>query len=155
VFDSTSINKIGHCLHELDPTFKDLSMGVKDLAKSLAFEDPKILQSMLIFKQPQIGSIVPAHIDSTFLYTEPLSAVGFWFAMEDCTPENGRMGLILGCLSFAPGSHIKHGKLAKRFVRGDDNASTKFIAADSDATEPGDDEYVVVPVKAGKTLSPF
>lgn len=38
------------------------------------------------------------HQDSTFLYTEPLSATGFWFALEDCTNENG-------CLWFVPGSH--------------------------------------------------
>lgn len=41
---------------------------------------------------------VPSHQDSSFLYTEPLSAVGFWFALEDCTEENG-------CLWFIPSSH--------------------------------------------------
>ena len=41
---------------------------------------------------------MPSHNDSTFLYTDPPSAIGFWFALEDCTLENG-------CLSFLPGSH--------------------------------------------------
>lgn len=51
--------------------------------------------------------IVPSHQDSSFLYTEPLSAVGFWFALEDCTAENG-------CLSFIPGSH--KGILGKELI---------------------------------------
>lgn len=53
---------------------------------------------MIICKQPSIGGAVPHHNDSTFLYTDPPSAVGFWFALEDCTRTNG-------CLSFLKGSH--------------------------------------------------
>lgn len=68
------------------------------LAKSLKFESPAILQSMVIFKQPKIGGAVPPHQDSSFLYTQPLSATGLWLALEDCTPENGY-------LSFISGSH--------------------------------------------------
>jgi hypothetical protein len=33
--------------------------------------------------------VVPCHNDSTFLYTDPPSAVGAWIALEDCTPANG------------------------------------------------------------------
>lgn len=64
---------------------------------------------MVICKQPEIGGAVPPHQDSTFLYTEPPSAVGFWIALEDATRENG-------CLSFAKGSHRK-APLRNRFVR--------------------------------------
>lgn len=64
---------------------------------------------MLICKQPEIGGRVPPHQDSTFLYTDPPSAVGFWYALEDCTVENG-------CLSFAAGSH-KRAPIRNRFVR--------------------------------------
>jgi hypothetical protein len=32
--------------------------------------------------------VVP-HQDSTFIYTEPLSCVGLWWALEDATKENG------------------------------------------------------------------
>lgn len=87
-------------LHELEPKFRALSLSdaMKRLACDLEFKDPRVLQSMLIFKQPKIGGEVPPHQDSTFLYTEPLSARGFWFALEDCTAQNG-------ALSFAPGSH--------------------------------------------------
>ena len=39
--------------------------------------------------------VVP-HQDSTFLYTEPMTTVGLWWALEDCTKENG-------CLWAKPG----------------------------------------------------
>jgi phytanoyl-CoA hydroxylase len=97
----TDINKIGHALHQLDPVFKEFSISSKvvDVAKSLGFKDCRLLQSMLIFKQPGVGGIVPPHTDSTFLYTDPPSATGLWFALEDCNENNG-------CMWFAPGSHL-------------------------------------------------
>jgi ectoine hydroxylase-related dioxygenase (phytanoyl-CoA dioxygenase family) len=96
----TDVNKIGHALHELDPVFKQFSTSQKvvDVAKSMGFQDCRLLQSMLIFKQPGVGGVVPPHVDSTFLYTEPTSAMGLWFALEDCSETNG-------CMWFAPGSH--------------------------------------------------
>lgn len=102
-----AINKIGHYLHALSPPFAKLLGGDKgaaseavpaEVARSLGFRDPRCLQSMVICKQPEIGGAVPPHQDSTFLYTNPPSAVGFWYALEDATLENG-------CLSFLPGSH--------------------------------------------------
>merc|ERR1712093_375572 len=111
-----SINKIGHGLHERDPAFRDFTLAnqrLKTLAKELAYhKDPKVLRSMIICKQPEIGGEVPSHDDSTFLYTDPPSALGFWFALEDCTTSNG-------CLSFLPGSHKLNKPIAKRFVRRD------------------------------------
>ena len=53
------------------------------------FADPRLIQSMYIFKQPRIGGEVVAHQDATFLYTDPVSVVGFWFALEDATVDNG------------------------------------------------------------------
>lgn len=53
---------------------------------------------------------MPVHDDSTFLYTDPPSALGFWFALEDCRKSNG-------CLSFLAGSHKLNQPIAKRFVR--------------------------------------
>ncbi|EST05443.1 Phytanoyl-CoA dioxygenase [Kalmanozyma brasiliensis GHG001] len=96
-----AINKCGHGLHLLDPVFRDFSFSpqLQGVARSLGVhKDPRVLQSMVICKQPSIGGAVPSHNDSTFLYTDPPSAVGFWFALEDCTTSNG-------CLSFLPGSH--------------------------------------------------
>ncbi|KDN44934.1 PhyH-domain-containing protein [Tilletiaria anomala UBC 951] len=98
---SRAVNKCGHALHALDPTFAKFSFDrkIQNVARSLnVHKDPRVLQSMIICKQPSIGGAVPSHNDSTFLYTDPPSAVGFWFALEDCTSANG-------CLSFMPGSH--------------------------------------------------
>jgi ectoine hydroxylase-related dioxygenase (phytanoyl-CoA dioxygenase family) len=76
---------------------------------------------MVICKQPEIGGAVPPHQDSTFLYTDPPSAVGWWYALEDCTVENG-------CLSFAAGSHRRE-PIRKRFVRtgAADSEGTGFV----------------------------
>ncbi|XP_072344727.1 phytanoyl-CoA dioxygenase domain-containing protein 1 isoform X2 [Scyliorhinus torazame] len=52
-----SLNKIGHALHALEPTFKNLthSRKVQEVAQMLELKQPVILQSMYIFKQPGIG----------------------------------------------------------------------------------------------------
>src|ERR1051325_3754824 len=95
-----SINKIGHALHDLDPVFARFSRSqkIKALAKSIGLERSYLLQSMYIFKQPNIGGEVTCHQDSTFLYTEPIDIAGLWFALEDATIENG-------CLWAIPGGH--------------------------------------------------
>jgi phytanoyl-CoA hydroxylase len=105
-----SINKIGHALHELDPVFSDFSrsQSIRDLINDLQMEDPLLLQSMYIFKQPRIGGEVTCHQDSTFLYNEPIEIAGLWFALEDATLSNG-------CLWVIPGGH-KLG-LKSRWVR--------------------------------------
>ena len=95
-----SINKIGHALHDLDPVFRPFSHGEKlaAVAADIGMQDPVVLQSMYIFKQPRIGGEVRIHCDATFLYTDPISVCGFWFALEDATLENG-------CLWALPGGH--------------------------------------------------
>jgi phytanoyl-CoA hydroxylase len=105
-----SINKIGHALHDLDPVFERFSRSdsLAQIAADLGVARPLLIQSMYIFKQPHVGGEVGCHQDSTFLYTEPLSVVGFWFALEDATRENG-------CLWAIPGGH-KEG-LRARFSR--------------------------------------
>jgi phytanoyl-CoA hydroxylase len=105
-----SINKIGHALHDLDPVFDRFSRDpkLKELAAAIGFGDALLLQSMYIFKQPNIGGEVTCHQDSTFLYTEPIDIVGLWFALEDATIENG-------CLWAIPGGH--RSGLKSRWVR--------------------------------------
>jgi len=92
-----SINKIGHAMHDLDPVFSAFSRHphLAALAGGL-FKDPRLLQSMFIFKPPRIGGEVTWHQDSTFLTTEPLSVIGFWFALEDANVDNGGMMAIRG-----------------------------------------------------------
>ncbi|BGP43813.1 hypothetical protein JCM10450v2_008011 [Rhodotorula kratochvilovae] len=107
-----AVNKVGHALAMLDPDFRAFSFSddVKNLVRDLGFHsDPKLIQSMVICKNKEVGGPVGSHDDQTFLTTEPSTAMGLWFALEDATPENG-------CLSFVPGSH-KINQLTKRLVR--------------------------------------
>lgn len=108
-----SLNKMGHAMHDLDPVFDAFSRTPRlaAVAESLGLADPAIIQSMYIFKPPHIGGEVVCHQDSTFIYTEPESCVGFWFALEDATLENG-------CMHFIPGVHKE--PLKRRNYRKDD-----------------------------------
>jgi phytanoyl-CoA hydroxylase len=105
-----SINKIGHALHDLDPVFEPFShsAALGQVATGVGMVDPVVLQSMYIFKQPNIGGEVVCHTDHTFLWTDPVSVTGFWFALEDATTENG-------CMYALPGGHRLPPR--KRYVR--------------------------------------
>ncbi|KFH45231.1 Phytanoyl-CoA dioxygenase domain-containing protein-like protein [Hapsidospora chrysogenum ATCC 11550] len=156
-----AINKIGHFLHGLSPPFRalldaDREVSPVAIARSLGFRDPRCLQSMVICKQPEIGGAVPPHQDSTFLYTNPPSAVGFWYALEDATLENG-------CLSFLPGSH-KYAPIETRLVRKAGDAGTEMVANEGPKFPPGEGygiekpagvdnaKYVPGEVKAGDLI---
>lgn len=95
-----SLNKIGHALHDLDPLFNQFSRSpqLQQLASDLGLTDQLIIQSMLILKHAKVGGVVDIHQDASFLYTEPESCIGFWFALEDATFENG-------CMWAKPGGH--------------------------------------------------
>lgn len=97
-----AINKLGHAMHDLDPVFDAFSRGprLQAVADAVGLVDPLVVQSMYIFKQPGIGGEVVCHQDSTFLYTDPESVIGFWFAVEDAHRGNG-------CLGGLPGEHAK------------------------------------------------
>ena len=112
-----SLNKMGHAMHDLDPVFDAFSRTpeLAAVVDSLGYKDPGILQSMYIFKPSRIGGEVYCHQDSTFLYTEPESCTGFWFALEDATMENG-------CMQFIPGAH--KGPLKQLHYRGADGKMT-------------------------------
>ncbi|KAI1773439.1 phytanoyl-CoA dioxygenase [Hypoxylon cercidicola] len=168
-----AINKIGHFLHGLSPPFAALLDPARNpdllgagtskeshpaaVARALGFRDPRCLQSMVICKQPEIGGAVPPHQDSTFLYTDPPSAVGFWYALEDATVENG-------CLSFLPGSH-RWAPVRQRFVRAGSGGGTDFMDNDGPRFPAGDSygeekkgqgaeegEYKMGEVKAGSLV---
>ncbi|OQD81899.1 hypothetical protein PENANT_c024G00207 [Penicillium antarcticum] len=131
-----AVNKIGHSLHTLSPPFKAVSLNKRNaaVAKSLGFSDPRVLQSMVILKQPSIGGAVPSHRDSEFLYTDPPSAVGWWYALQDASPKNGTLGMWKGSHTGAKGGHIK-----RRFVRGADGG-TEFIENEGPALPRGMEE---------------
>ena len=109
-----SINKIGHAMHDLDPVFERFSYTpeLAAVAADLGLHNPLAIQSMYIFKQPHIGGEVGCHQDATFLYTDPITVVGFWFAIEEATLSNG-------CLWAEPGGH--RGPLRQRFERAGDS----------------------------------
>jgi len=136
-----SINKIGHALHELDPVFSKFSRtpAVKQLITDLGVDEPLLLQSMYIFKQPNIGGEVTCHQDSTFLYTEPQDIAGLWFALEDATVENG-------CLWAIPGGH-KAG-LKTRWVRGAGGMSFEVF----DSSPWPEDQLVPLEVEKGSLI---
>jgi phytanoyl-CoA hydroxylase len=144
---SRSINKIGHALHELDPVFSAFSHGpeLAALAAALGLIEPKVWQSMLIFKQPHIGGEVGWHQDASFFVTEPMSVTAFWFALEDATLDNG-------CLWVQPGGHRgRHGVLRERYVAERSAAGTRLVMQPLDPTPwPAIDAGAVpLPVAAG------
>jgi phytanoyl-CoA hydroxylase len=89
-----SINKIGHAMHDLDPVFERFSRDPRldELVRVLGIAEPRIYQSMYIFKQPHIGGEVHWHQDATFFATTPQSVVTLWFALEDANRDNGACG---------------------------------------------------------------
>jgi phytanoyl-CoA hydroxylase len=132
-----AINKLGHAMHDTDPVMRSFSRSpeLASVASEVGLVDPLLLQSMYIFKNPRIGGEVTCHQDSTFLYTDPLTCTGFWFALEDATLENG-------CLWAIPGGH--RGGLRKKFVRnvgvtvqGSDQAGTHFEVLGEDISADG------------------
>lgn len=143
-----SVNKLGHAMHDLDPVFDRFSRTAElaTLASDLGLVDPLLLQSMYIFKSPHVGGEVTCHQDATFLYTEPISVVGFWFALQDATVDNG-------CLWAEPGGH--RGPLRQRFVRnGGDADGTRFEVLDPTALpEPGGPELVPLEAPAGTLVA--
>lgn len=138
-----SINKIGHAMHDLDPAFEHFSYRpeLAGVAADIGLADALALQSMYIFKQPHIGGEVGCHQDATFLYTDPITVTGFWFAIEDATLENG-------CLWAKPGGHrTSLRKVFKRAGATDDDG-TVFDVLDT-AALPSPSELVPLEVPAG------
>jgi phytanoyl-CoA hydroxylase len=136
-----SINKIGHALHDLDPAFAAFSRmpALAGLVEGIGIGRPLLLQSMYIFKQPGIGGEVTCHTDATFLYTEPLSVVGLWFALEDATTENG-------CLWALPGRH--RDPLRTRFRRGPDG----LVMEKNDAAPWPVEDAMPLPARRGSLI---
>jgi len=134
-------NKIAHALHDRDPVFDRFSRTpeLAQLATGLGLAEPLLLQSMLICKPPRIGGEVICHQDGTFLYTEPESVLGFWFALADAGVENG-------CLHALRGEH--RGPLRSRFVRGADGLALRRLDA-----EPWDlAQAVALPARKGDLI---
>lgn len=139
-----ALNKLAHAVHELDPDFKKMTFSpvVTDVAKSLNIKKPCIVQSMVIFKPPKIGSVVKPHRDSTFLYTTPMNLVGFWIPLEDAELENG-------CLWFAPGSHNSGISARVKRTYRDGHVETAF---EGEAPSTAPEKFFAVPAKKGSLV---
>jgi len=134
-----SINKIGHAMHDLDPVFERFSRDPRlhDLALALGLAEPRVYQSMYIFKQPRIGGEVRWHQDATYFDTDPISVTTLWFALERADTANG-------CLWVQRGGHRT--PLRERFVAGGGSSRLERI----DATPwPAQDVAEPVEVEAG------
>ncbi|XP_014484966.1 PREDICTED: phytanoyl-CoA dioxygenase isoform X2 [Dinoponera quadriceps] len=138
-----SLNKVGHALHWLHPTFKKYTFDerVKEVAFQLNYKEPAVCQSMYIYKNPAIGSEVTTHQDATYLYTEPVTLLGFWIALDDATQENG-------CLWIAPGSH-KSG-VHRRFVRNKEPG--ELLVFDRAAPHYSQSCFTPIPVRKGTCI---
>lgn len=137
-----SLNKIGHALHDLDPVYNSFSRSpqMKRLAAELHMADALMIQSMHIFKHASIGGVVDVHQDSTFLYTEPRSCVGFWFALEDAIVENG-------CMWAKPGGHET---TLRSWFRRRDSGGTEFKILDTSPIDMTD--MIPLEVKKGACI---
>ena len=115
-----AVNKVGHAMHDLDPVFRAFARkpALARLAAQLGLVEPRLLQSMYIFKQPSIGGEVSWHTDHTFLWTEPQSVLGFWVALEEANEANG-------CLWCLPGRHRTPAKT--RFRRSETGAAIEVL----------------------------
>jgi|ERR1700679_1795069 phytanoyl-CoA hydroxylase len=82
-------------------------------------------------------------------YTSPPTALGFWIALEKCTPQNG-------ALSFLPGSH-KTTPIAKRFVRlpGGGTGFERLISPQDEAKagESRKGEYIMAECEPGTPIT--
>jgi phytanoyl-CoA hydroxylase len=134
-----SINKIGHAMHDLDPVFERFSRDprLQALATELGTAEPRVYQSMYIFKQPRIGGEVRWHQDATYFATDPMTVTTLWFALERADRTNG-------CLWVERGGHRT--PLRERFVVDERGGNLEQI----DATPwPGQERAEPVEVDAG------
>lgn len=104
-----ALNKIGHALHDLVPEVRALAQSelVRDAFRIAGLDEAALIQSMLIFKQPEIGGEVRWHQDASYLRSAPQRVAGLWLALEDADRDNG-------CLWMVPGAH--RGPLRERYA---------------------------------------
>ncbi|KAJ3072483.1 Phytanoyl-CoA dioxygenase domain-containing protein 1 [Podochytrium sp. JEL0797] len=86
---AVSINKIGHAIHELEPVFREFStrQPLKDIALALGYNDPRVLQSMVIFKNPKIGGSHKKYPPLKRMVRDAASGTKFIDLVENPEPE--------------------------------------------------------------------
>ncbi len=93
-----AVNKVGHALHAQDPVLGPFLRDPRwrDLLVALGQARPRAVQSMLIYKPPQVGGEVRWHQDETYLAVDPGPVIGLWWALEDADAENGALQVLPG-----------------------------------------------------------
>ena len=136
-----AVNKLGHALHDLDPVFDRVSRSpvLSRLAACVGIGDPKLVQSMVIWKPPAIGGEVVPHQDAAFLVTDPPTVAGFWLALEDADEANG-------CLIAQPGGH--RGPLRQRFLERDGSLGLETL----DDAPYASGGFVPLPARKGTVI---
>lgn len=139
-----AINKLGHGLCYVDEDYRKATFTktIKEFLRGIDFIDPVVVQSMVIFKQPEIGGVVVPHEDGTFLMNEPSKLIGLWIALEDADIENG-------CLWFIPGSHKNRTSL--RMIRNPDiNGPSTIFTGERETYD--DEKFIAAPIKKGSAI---
>eukprot|EP00922_Rhytidocystis_sp_ex-Travisia-forbesii_P054975 GHVS01081433.1.p1 GENE.GHVS01081433.1~~GHVS01081433.1.p1 ORF type:complete len:254 (+),score=41.18 GHVS01081433.1:320-1081(+) len=95
----SAVNKIGHALHEQDDVFRrfSTSLEILRLSEAIGYKRPTVVQSMYILKQAHTGGAVTPHQDGCFLFSEPQTVMGAWFAIDDASKENGCLHVVPVC----------------------------------------------------------
>lgn len=114
------LQQIGHLLHGRVAAVRDVCRGaaVRSLCRALGLDSPRVVQSKFVLKPPRVGWRVPVHSDEQFIFTNPLSGFGLWWALDECTLENG-------CLEVIPGSHRQYA-MVQRFECNHKERTTRF-----------------------------
>jgi phytanoyl-CoA hydroxylase len=139
-----AVNKIGHALHDLQPEFNAFCRQsiFPEVLHALGYHDPRLWQSMYIFKQPRIGGEVRWHQDASYLMTKPASVIGFWVAVEDAHRDNG-------CLWVQPGGHTTPLRSVYEYDHASQHGELRSVG---DLPWPGDEEALAVEVPAGSLV---
>lgn len=147
-----AVNKIGHALHDLDPTFGAFSRArkVRAVAEGIGLRAPLLTQSMYITKSPRVGGEVRPHRDAAFVHSDappdsPAGAcLGYWWALEDSTLANG-------CLWAVPGSH-RDGAHFRRMCLDETRAATRFEGDEAAERSYPHESYRALPMNAGDLI---
>ena len=104
--------------HVADAQYRYLAMHprVAGGAWQLLGGQPRIVQTMLLAKEPQGGRGIALHQDSLYLPNEPNTLMACWLALTDTDGDNGGLCVV-------PGSHRQGLRSAHKNVNTQEHAS--------------------------------
>lgn len=137
-----AVNKIGHAIHDLNPVVEAFcrQKKVRDVAYALDMSNPLLVQSMYILKNPRVGGEVHSHRDCNFVYGRSNNCLGFWWALENATLQNG-------CLWAVPFSHRDDCNM-RRMIRHDHD----LRIAGEEGKQYHDSDFVALPMQKGDLI---